>query len=70
VPAIVSLCCIIVLRMVKEFVVQQQGHQVKAVLKVLGDSFALSSNVNSRKGGLIGLAAAAIALGKVSVCLI
>lgn len=51
-------------RMVKEYVAAQQDQQVKAVLKILGDSFALSSNPNSRKGGLIGLAAAAIALGK------
>lgn len=55
-----------VYRMVKELVVQQQGHQIKAVLKVLGENFALANNVNARKGGLIGLAAAAIALGKVS----
>jgi vacuole morphology and inheritance protein 14 len=52
--------------MVKEYVSSQQDHNVKAVLKVLGDNFALSSNPNSRKGGLIGLAAAAIALGKVN----
>lgn len=52
--------------MVKEYVALQQDQQVKAVLKILGDSFALSSNPNSRKGGLIGLAAAAIALGKVN----
>ncbi|XP_053402686.1 protein VAC14 homolog [Mercenaria mercenaria] len=51
-------------KMVKEFVTLQQDQQVKAVLKILGDNFALSSNPNSRKGGLIGLAAAAIALGK------
>lgn len=49
----------------KDYVSSQQDQQVKAVLKILGDSFALSSNPNSRKGGLIGLAAAAIALGKV-----
>ncbi|KAL4234817.1 PtdIns(3 5)P(2) sythesis regulation factor [Mactra antiquata] len=53
-------------RMVKEFTNQQQDQQIKAVLKILGDNFALSSNPNSRKGGLIGLAAAAIALGKES----
>jgi len=33
---------------------------------VLGTDFALSQNSNMRKGGLIGLAAMAIALGKVS----
>ena len=31
---------------------------------MLVNSFALSQNSNARKGGLIGLAAAAIALGK------
>ena len=56
-----SLSC----RIMKDYVSSQQDQQVKAVLKILGDSFALSSNPNSRKGGLIGLAAAAIALGKV-----
>ena len=44
---------------------QNQDGQVKKILKILGDDFAGSSNPNTRKGGLIGLAAAAIALGKV-----
>ena len=52
-------------RMTKEFVQLNQDSQVKKVLKILGDDFAGSSNPNTRKGGLIGLAAAAIALGKV-----
>lgn len=52
-------------RTVKDYVLRQEYQQVKSVLKILGDGFALSSSVNSRKGGLIGLAAAAIALGKV-----
>ena len=39
--------------------------QIRRLLKVLGQDFALSLNPNSRKGGLIGLAAIAIALGKV-----
>jgi vacuole morphology and inheritance protein 14 len=38
--------------------------QIKKLLKILGQDFALSHNPNSRKGGLIGLAAMAIALGK------
>ena len=42
-----------------------QDGQVKKILKILGEDFAGSSNPNTRKGGLIGLAAAAIALGKV-----
>lgn len=39
--------------------------QIKRILKVLGQNFAASHNVHARKGGLIGLAAVAIALGKV-----
>lgn len=41
-----------------------QTQQVEKVLAVLGD-LARSQNPQMRKGGLIGLAAAAIALGKV-----
>ena len=41
-----------------------QMSQVEKLLEVLSD-FARSQNPNTRKGGLIGLAAAAIALGKV-----
>ncbi|WAR12261.1 VAC14-like protein [Mya arenaria] len=48
----------------KEYVQRKDDVQIKSVLKILGDNFALSSNPNSRKGGLIGLAAASIALGK------
>ncbi|KAL3860333.1 hypothetical protein ACJMK2_010472 [Sinanodonta woodiana] len=51
-------------RMVKEFVLSNQTSQIKRIMKVLGDDFALSQNPNTRKGGLIGLAATAIALGK------
>ena len=52
-------------RITREYVQQNQDGQVKKILKILGDDFAGSSNPNTRKGGLIGLAAAAIALGKV-----
>ncbi|XP_046552711.1 protein VAC14 homolog isoform X1 [Haliotis rubra] len=51
-------------RMVKDFSTSLQFDQIKRILKVLGDDFAYSSNPNTRKGGLIGLAATAIALGK------
>lgn len=51
--------------MVKEYVTSNNAVQVKRLLRVLGQEFALSQNANSRKGGLIGLAASAIALGKV-----
>jgi vacuole morphology and inheritance protein 14 len=40
--------------------------QIQKLVKVLGTDFALSQNSNMRKGGLIGLAAMAIALGKVT----
>lgn len=51
-------------RIVKELVVNGKKTQIKKVLKILGDEFALSSNPNARNGGFIGLAASAIALGK------
>lgn len=53
------------LRMVKEFAVVNNTGQIKRLLKVLGQDFSLSQNSHARKGGLIGLAAIAIALGKV-----
>lgn len=51
--------------MVKEFAAVNNTGQIKKLLKVLGQDFSLSQNPHSRKGGLIGLAAIAIALGKV-----
>lgn len=39
--------------------------QIKKLLRVLSQEFAMSQNPHTRKGGLIGLAAMAIALGKV-----
>ncbi|XP_033754423.1 protein VAC14 homolog [Pecten maximus] len=53
-------------RMVRDFSVTGQTVQIQRVLKVLGEDLALSHNPNSRKGGVIGLAATAIALGKES----
>lgn len=55
----------IFLRMVKEFAAVNNTGQIKRLLKVLGQDFSLSQNSHARKGGLIGLAAIAIALGKV-----
>ena len=52
--------------MVKEFMTLNNTGQIRRLLKVLGQDFTLSQNPNSRKGGLIGLAAIAIALGRVS----
>ena len=43
--------------------------RIKEIIRCLKDEYTLSSNPNSRKGGLVGLAAIAIALGRVSaVC--
>ncbi|XP_021352039.1 protein VAC14 homolog, partial [Mizuhopecten yessoensis] len=53
-------------RMVREFSLAGQNVQIQRILKVLGEDLALSHNPNSRKGGVIGLAATAIALGKES----
>lgn len=51
--------------MVKEFALVNNTTQIKRLLKILGQDFANSANPHARKGGLIGLAAIAIALGKV-----
>lgn len=50
--------------MVNEFHNVKNTHQVKRIILVLGKDFATSSDSNKRKGGLIGLAACSIALGK------
>lgn len=54
-------------RMVKDFVARNKSQELRQLIKVLGQDFAASQNPNTRKGGLIGLAATAIALGKVMV---
>ncbi|XP_041376053.1 protein VAC14 homolog [Gigantopelta aegis] len=51
-------------KMVKDFATANQIDQIKKLLKVLGDDFVYSQNPNTRKGGLIGLAATSIALGR------
>lgn len=51
--------------MVKDYLALNQRSQVDKLIKVL-DDFAISHNPNTRKGGLIGLAATAIGLGKVT----
>lgn len=53
--------------MVKEFVIANKTDQIRRLLKVLGQDFTMSQHPNYRKGGLIGLAAVALALGKVKV---
>ncbi|XP_043472864.1 protein VAC14 homolog [Leptopilina heterotoma] len=51
-------------KMVKEFSAHNNTSQIKRLLKVLGQDFATSQNPHGRKGGLIGLAAIAVGLGK------
>ncbi|KAL1486483.1 hypothetical protein MTO96_031363, partial [Rhipicephalus appendiculatus] len=51
-------------KMVKDFMSKDNVTQIRKLLKLLGQDFALSHNANSRKGGVIGLAAIALALGK------
>uniref|UniRef100_A0A8C9G3S5 Protein VAC14 homolog n=1 Tax=Pavo cristatus TaxID=9049 RepID=A0A8C9G3S5_PAVCR len=50
--------------LVREFVAQNNTSQIKHVILILSQEFALSQHPHSRKGGLIGLAACSIALGK------
>lgn len=52
--------------MVKDLVMINDYSQIKQVVSVLVHDFTLSSSSNTRKGGLVGLAATAIALGRVS----
>lgn len=52
--------------MIREAVQNNQLTTVIKVLNVLGNDLARSQNAHMRKGGLIGLAAVAIALGNVS----
>lgn len=51
-------------RMVKEFQSNNEVKQIQKLITILTNEFAVSHNPHSRKGGLIGLAATAIALGK------
>ena len=63
-PSATILCYSI--RIVKDLVLANDSSQIKQVIYTLEHDFTLSSNPNSRKGGLVGLAAASIALGRVS----
>lgn len=51
--------------MVRELVAVQNYEQIERICKVLSEQFVLSQNGNFRRGGLIGIAALAIACGKV-----
>lgn len=52
-------------RMVNEFNKAKNTNQIRKLLNLLGNDFAISRDSNKRKGGLIGLAAVSIGLGKV-----
>lgn len=51
-------------KLVREFVAQNNSTKIRHVIQILASEFALSQHPHSRKGGLIGLAACSIALGK------
>ncbi|KAL3288363.1 hypothetical protein HHI36_002811 [Cryptolaemus montrouzieri] len=51
-------------KMVREFASVNNTAQIRRLLKVLGQDFAVSQNPHAKKGGLIGLASIAVALGK------
>ena len=52
--------------LVREKVEKNEFGDIKEIIVILQKDFTLSVNPNNRKGGLMGLAATAIALGKVS----
>ena len=52
-------------RLTRECVALQNHTQIQKLLKLIGGDFVSSHNPNTRKGALVGLAAIAIALGKV-----
>lgn len=52
-------------RMVRELIAVQNYEQIERICKILSEQFVLSQNGNFRRGGLIGIAALAIACGKV-----
>ena len=63
--ATVTIAIHVISRSVKEFLVSQNYGLIERLISVLGRDFALSESSNMRKGGLIGLAAAALGLQKV-----
>lgn len=52
-------------RMVMEFNSTKNYNQIRKLINVLGQDFSTSKDNNKRKGGLLGLAATSIGLGKV-----
>lgn len=51
-------------RMVMEFNSTKNYNQIRKLINVLGQDFSTSKDNNKRKGGLLGLAATSIGLGK------
>ncbi|KAJ6637968.1 Protein VAC14 like, partial [Pseudolycoriella hygida] len=51
-------------KMVSEFNKAKNANQIRKLLNLLGNDFSISRDSNKRKGGLIGLAAVSIGLGK------
>lgn len=51
--------------MVQEFNNAKNYVQIRKIINVLGQDLATARDSNKRKGGLLGLAAASIAMGKV-----
>lgn len=54
-------------RTVCEFNKNNNAVQIRRLLKVLPQEFTTSRDAHKRKGGLLGLAAISIGLGKVSI---
>lgn len=52
--------------MVRELIAVQNYEQIERICRILSEHFVLSQNGNFRRGGLIGIAALAIACGKVN----
>ncbi|CAG8684513.1 17009_t:CDS:10 [Cetraspora pellucida] len=50
-------------KLIREYITNKEPDKIKAILNKLVSDFACSQQANSRNGGLIGLAAASIALG-------
>lgn len=52
-------------RIIRDFLATGNHLEISKIVKFLSNNYVLSQNQNNKKGGLIGLAACAIALGKV-----
>lgn len=53
------------LRIIRDLLQIGNFQEINKIVKYLSNNYVLSQNQNNKKGGLIGLAACAIALGKV-----